>query len=451
MASSIKLRKFKTVIVPKLSVRRVTFRKEAEVPVALRRDALKLMRGLQKPDESVYAFARELVCKIVLRDNSLRSASSDNMLFLLCCALSRKTLPGYSTLDSDQIKDIQRILSVIKRYADDQSQKRPLNILMLASPGAGKSHFIRCIAEHLGTKTIGAITYNMVGLQRHEDLIPALDAVRNLKVSDRLPLLFLDEFDVEPSNYPVLLPLLWDGQLTVGQHDLKLGKVVVVLAGSDPTLPAAMENARSMKRDAGPVADSHPKLIDLLSRINGGVLRIPKLLDDANPDGRKADKVCIAVDLLRQRFGKTLQSVPLALLKFVANADFRYGVRSVAQLIDLLPFRAGIEHISLSGLNLPLREVVDLKASSLAYHLVNDDQAHGIVRIWRESVLTKQSIALSSYTVDDLMRGRYEGAPDEVLLRFPIPRLFVETLEGPFERVSVRPAKARVKLRTHRS
>src|SRR5207248_2329447 len=133
---------------------------------------------------------------------------------------------------------------------EDASQRRPLNFLMLASPGAGKSHFIKCIASQLGDRNIGAITFNMVGLQRLEDLIPALDAARNVKVEDRLPLLFLDEFDAHVENTALLLPLLWDGQVTVGQHDLRLGKIVVVLAGSDPTLPLAMEQARSMRVEA---------------------------------------------------------------------------------------------------------------------------------------------------------------------------------------------------------
>ena len=65
----------------------------------------------------------------------------------------------------------------------------------------------------------------------YDDFTKPLDAVRNLKVNDKLPLLFLDEFDCDDRNYPILLPLLWDGELQVGQRDLKVGKVVIILGG----------------------------------------------------------------------------------------------------------------------------------------------------------------------------------------------------------------------------
>jgi len=48
-------------------------------------------------------------------------------------------------------------------------------------------------------------------------MIPFLDRARNEAVESRTPLLFLDEFDSFPSkNYPLLLPLMWDGRLSLG-------------------------------------------------------------------------------------------------------------------------------------------------------------------------------------------------------------------------------------------
>jgi len=291
------------------------------------------------------------------------------------------------------------VLEQIKRYSEDSSQKRPLNFLLLASPGAGKSHFIRCIAAKLGTQKIGAIVYNMVGLQRHEDLIPPLDAARNLKVEDKIPLLFLDEFDSEIGNFPLLLPLLWDGELTLGQHDLKLGKVVIVLAGSDPRLPQVIKAANNL--GAEPLADKdshHPKLIDLFSRINGGVLRIP----DLSIPSRRPDKVCIAVGLLRRRFGPSLKSAPLPLIRFIASTEFRYAVRSMAHLIDLIPHTPGLSHLVPSKLDLPLDTPQQLKSSSLAYHLVSQDQALGIVNSWKESLRVNEQVPVSSETLDSI-------------------------------------------------
>jgi hypothetical protein len=210
--------------------------------------------------------------------------------------------------------------------------------------------------------------------------------------------LFLDEFDAHDAQFALLLPLLWDGQITLGQHDLKLGKVVVVLAGSDPRLPTTMEHARSMKGTL-PLDIHHPKLIDLLSRINGGVLKIPQLSDPLHASERKADKVCIAIQLLRGRFGASLEKVPVALLRFIGLAEFRYGVRSIAHLIDLIPHTAGMKELKLSQLDLPLDDPSLVKSSSLAYHLVSEDQAHGVVKEWKQSckVTTQIRIAVPGF------------------------------------------------------
>jgi MoxR-like ATPase len=118
---------------------------------------------------------------------------------------------------------------------------------MIASSGAGKSHFIECLAARMANRDLRPITYNMAAMERSEDLIQPLDTARNLKVEDKLPLLFLDEFDASPKNYAVLLPLLWDGEIHLGHRDLKLGKLIIVLAGSKPNMPDMIEAARSMQ------------------------------------------------------------------------------------------------------------------------------------------------------------------------------------------------------------
>ncbi len=175
-------------------------------------------------------------------------------------------------------------------------------------------------------------------MERNENLAYPLDAARNLKVQDHLPLLFLDEFDSNPDNYGRLLPLLWDGDMHVGHRDLKLGKVVIVLAGSKSDLPTIINAARSMQTEVDNETPSS-KLVDLLSRINGGELVIPRLDDVKEGRDRRIDKICIAIGLLKQRFGDQLESEPRSLLRFIATTRFRYGVRSIVHLIDVIPHR----------------------------------------------------------------------------------------------------------------
>jgi hypothetical protein len=219
----------------------------------------------------------------------------------------------------------------------------------------------------------------MSGMQSVEDLIQPLDAVRNLKVIDKTPILFLDEFDSDEANFALLLPLLWDGELHIGHRDLKTGKIVIILAGSGQRIQEAMKDAKAMqKRDV-----SSSKLIDLLSRINGGEFSIPDLDEVTDKRDRRTDKVCIAAALLVDRYGDSLETVPWSLLHFIGNTRFRYGVRSITHLIELLP-APDSKNQAVSVDKLPLATVGRLKSSSLAYHLVNDDGPAAIVSTWEK-------------------------------------------------------------------
>lgn len=309
---------------------------------------------------------------------------------------SSNLLPGYCSLDASHIQDINEVSNRIRQYASDPSRKRPLNILMLATPGAGKSHFIKCLSKGLSDTSIAPVTYNMTAMERGDDLIRPLDECRNLKVEDKLPLLFLDEFDSNPDNYAKLLPLLWDSEIHLGHRDLKLGKIVIIMAGSNPELPTIMEAAQSMQitpASSNLIGQENSKIVDLLSRINGGTLQIPELdLFDECRD-RRIDKVCIALGLLVARFGKQLCLVPRSFLRFIALSKFKYGVRSIAHLIDIIPTsKKPLKSLSRTQLGLPLGSASALRRSSLAYHLVDAEQAHGVVARWQECSATDADI-----------------------------------------------------------
>jgi len=296
---------------------------------------------------------------------------------------SKLTLGEYVTLDWEHRADIIRLKKVIRDYTTDSTKKRPLNIVMLAEPGSGKSHFIKCIAKKMDSENISAVTFNMANIDSINDFIQPLEAVRNLKVLDRLPILFLDEFDSNTKYYSLLLPLLWDGELHIGHSDLKLGKVIIIMAGSGQNIVDAMKASKEMQKQLN---IDNPKLADLLSRINGGELEIPSLDLEKNDRNRKVDKICITIALTQQRFGEKITAVPWAFLRFVADNHFRYGVRSITHLVDLIPkIDDNSNELTLKDLNLPLRSVESLKKSSLIYHIVSEDGPAEIIRNWENS------------------------------------------------------------------
>jgi len=352
--------------------------KKAATVNPMNKDKIKVDKNKQTEImQSVYAKARTKIADVVLSDG----APGRDLDLSAAYRRSTNLLGDYVTLDWQHRNDIVRIIAVIRQYAEDRTRNRPLNIVMQAEPGSGKSHFVRCLARKLENYHTSSVDFNMAGLQSIDDLLQPLDAIRNLKVMDRLPILFLDEFDSDPRRYSLLLPLMWDGELHIGHRDLKLGKLVIILAGSGKNLEEAIKKARGMQKTEMP---EDAKIVDLLSRINGGELEIPPMDLREGERDRRVDKVCLTISLIQNRFGQSVEFVAWALLRFVAMSRFRYGVRSIAHLIDLVtPADENQKMIDPSRLTLPLNSVAELKSSSLAYHLITEDGPSAIIDAWR--------------------------------------------------------------------
>ena len=111
--------------------------------------------------------------------------------------LSTRTLPGYATLDWEHRQSILSIMDKIQRYSSDHTIKRPLNFLMLASPGSGKSYFVKSIAKAIKNVDVDTVVFNMANISSISDFTGAIDQVRNIKIQDKLPIIFLDEFDAK--------------------------------------------------------------------------------------------------------------------------------------------------------------------------------------------------------------------------------------------------------------
>lgn len=231
-------------------------------------------------------------------------------------------LPGFVTLDADLEETIRMTLNTIENYVKATVERRPCNFILTAEPGSGKSHFVKCIAKQCG---LPPITANVASLDRVDDLSYWIDAARNHKAEDRMPLLFIDEADAKEVAIPSYLPLLWDGIFFTHGRELQIGRCVIILSVSDPGVIKKIENP-----DDHATATAFRKLDDFLSRINGGVIRIGPI------DERRRDKLCLAMALIHRRF-PTAIGVGLAFLKLLVNTSFLHTVRSIETLVSYFP------------------------------------------------------------------------------------------------------------------
>lgn len=333
--------------------------------------------------EAFRAAAIRDIQEVILSDNSTKTDTNITNSY----QESKWLLGDYVTLDYEHSKDIRKLLEEITVYAKDTTLRRPLNIMLNAAPGSGKSQLVKCLAQNLKYQRAESVNYNMANADNIDDLVQPLDSCRNLKVQDKLPILFLDEFDTKKEKYAWLLPLLWDGEMYIGHRQLKLGKLVIILAGSEKQNKQANSNE-----------NMNSKYEDLRSRINRPILSIPPLDEVKGDRDRRADKVCLTISLLLRRFGTSVKLVPWSLLHFVALTKFRYGARSIETLIDKIPLPFDYETVdvihkddkeqtlpptALDGL--PLNSKEALNESVLPYHLDKSIGLEAVVKKWNET------------------------------------------------------------------
>ena len=100
-----------------------------------------------------------------------------------------------------------------------------------------------------------------------------------------------------------------------------------MLAGSDPTLPDVLAQAASMKDETIHSRHNHPKLVDLFSRINGGVIKIPSLREVdftlTKERDRRIDKVCVAIALFKEFPSRRSDDGSGWSLEFYLSDDFQ--------------------------------------------------------------------------------------------------------------------------------
>src|SRR5256885_7745523 len=123
----------------------------------------------------------------VIQDSIIDAGEDPDERFALAVEESETLLKGYSTLDDPHRVEIQKLIDHITAYLRDSTRKRPFNALMLAAPGAGKSHFIKQLANAMKEERVQAVTFNMANMQFADDMAQPVDELRNLKVNDKFP------------------------------------------------------------------------------------------------------------------------------------------------------------------------------------------------------------------------------------------------------------------------
>jgi hypothetical protein len=202
---------------------------------------------------------------------------------------------------------------------------------------------VKEIVKTAGEKQLQFIERNVAQFSSEHDLVSALHHVRDVALSGKTPVLFLDEFDSPKEGTPLgwlkwFLAPMQDGQFRhqSGIHDL--GKVIFVFAGGTRETMADFAGQKS----AGNFDVAAAKLPDFTSRILAALdIRGVQLKPNSSPEPTMITRALLFRSLLerhqQQLFGPgKILVVEDRLIQRLKSWHFNHGARSLEALVRML-------------------------------------------------------------------------------------------------------------------
>ncbi len=150
-------------------------------------------------------------------------------------------LGDWIAVDRDQQKHLLEVADLVHGYVRRDRPKRPLNIYIEASPGAGKSFLVSQICKSVErsltgkSKSLDLLHFNMTYIHSIRDLTRCFQRIRDVNVERRIPVVFFDEIDAPFANghvYSYFLAPMFDGRFYEADSDVKIGSAVFFFAAS---------------------------------------------------------------------------------------------------------------------------------------------------------------------------------------------------------------------------
>lgn len=144
------------------------------------------------------------------------------------------------TADRQEIERYSVIASLVSKYIETSTWRRPLCLAVFGPPGCGKSFGISQVANSITAlkpeSRLTPMPFNLSQMRSVDSLARAFHQVRNRGLAGDMPLVLLDEFDSglngeEFGWLKYLLAPMQDGQFLDGDEILHLPRCVIVCIG----------------------------------------------------------------------------------------------------------------------------------------------------------------------------------------------------------------------------
>lgn len=237
-------------------------------------------------------------------------------------------------------------------YCISQGRVRPLNCLVTATAGTGKSFFVKQLANKL---SCGLVKINCSQITTSGELLNALSQLKD--INEKTPLLFLDEidqFDEGSDHYRVLLAPLWDASILINGKAIKWTTRYITILSSAALMQLAEAqlrvNVKDTSGDGGKVQVN--QIMDrLLSLINGPRLVLNEKTEDEEERQRmQTQNIYIAIDIIL-KYHESSRYIERRFLDLIYCAP-KFNARSFEHFVSSLP-SPGDGIIKLSSVSAP--------------------------------------------------------------------------------------------------
>lgn len=295
----------------------------------------------------------------------LETVASNYVLYGKDPALDRVPVGEFGklrTVDRFEIESYRSIQNLMREYVGREKVKKPLCTAVFGSPGSGKSFGVTQVAESVAPGEIEKLEFNLSQFNSLTDLISAFHKVRDVALSEKIPLVFFDEFDSDFNGklgwLKYFLAPMNDGEFRDGETVHPLGKAIFVFAGGTCSTYAEFcgEKRHDQKETAFVEAQNDVKTgsqdkrfsrefrdakgTDFVSRLRGFVN-----VKGPNPVGEDGLYLIRRALLLRSLFERTARDLfdgkkklridPGVLRALIKVPEYKHGVRSMLAIIEM--------------------------------------------------------------------------------------------------------------------
>jgi hypothetical protein len=190
----------------------------------------------------------------------------------------------YVTRSKEFAQELIRVRAMIQDYASRTRVARPMNILLAAEPGNGKSFLIKELAKSISTPAdVVFEEFYVAAFRSIDDLLGVFQRIQSANLHGKLPFVLLDEVDAKVDGRHLLANLLapmWDGIFHTGKDSFALGKAVLCFAASSMVPAPTVEN---VLEESSSNTTQQVKYADFARRWQGKVVeKINRTRDQAN-------------------------------------------------------------------------------------------------------------------------------------------------------------------------